>query len=94
MPGCASRTNCATDKYGFLPFAPGNSGRGILDGPGKSSINASMLKRFSVGERKFIQVRCELFNIFNHPNFLLPNRNFNELSPGVLGDVVSGGQGG
>ena len=94
VPGCASRTNCSPDKHGFLPFAPGNSGRGILDGPGKSSVNVSMLKRFSVGERKFIQVRWEVFNIFNHPNFLLPNRNFNELSAGVLGDVVSGGQGG
>jgi hypothetical protein len=94
VPGCASRTNCSPDKYGFLPFAPGNSGRGILDGPGRQNINLSLLKRFNVGERKFIQLRWETFNLFNHPNFLLPNRNFNEISAGVLGDVVSGGQGG
>ena len=33
-PGCVSRTNCAPDPYGFVPFANGNSGRGVLDGPG------------------------------------------------------------
>src|SRR2546425_1460095 len=32
------------------------------------NINLSMLKRFTVGERKFVQLRWETFNIFNHPN--------------------------
>lgn len=93
-PGCASRTNCAPDAYGFLPFVPGNSGRNILDGPGSQNINLSLLKRWFVGERKSIQFRWEVFNVFNHPNFLLPNRNFNETSAGYLTDVQASGQGG
>ena len=91
---CASRTNCSPDKYGFLPFAPGNSGRNILDGPGRQNINLSLLKRWAVGERKYVQGRWETFNIFNHPNFLLPNRNYNETSAGYLTGVASSGQGG
>jgi cysteine synthase len=40
MPGAiASRTSCAPDQYGFLPFADGNSGRNILDGPGMCRIS-------------------------------------------------------
>jgi hypothetical protein len=95
VPGCISRTNCSPDQYGFVPFAPGNSGRSILDGPGLQTINLSLLKRFKVGEeRKFVQVRWETFNIFNHPNFLLPNRNFNETAGGYLNDIAASGRGG
>ena len=94
VPGCISRTNCSPDQWGFLPFAPGNSGRNILDGPGRQNINLSLFKRFIVGERKSIQLRWETFNIFNHPNFLLPNRNFNETAAGYLDDVAARGAGG
>jgi hypothetical protein len=93
-PGCASRTDCAPDAYGFLPFAPGNSGRGILDGPGTQNINLSLFKNIPLGERKRVQFRWETFNIFNHPNFQLPNRNFNETAAGYVSDVAAKGQGG
>ncbi len=92
--GAARKTSCPTDPYGFVPFAPGNSGRGILDGPGRQAINASLLKNFTVGERKTVQLRWETFNIFNHPNFLLPNRNYNETAAGAIDNVADSGQGG
>src|SRR5205814_2151738 len=92
--GCASRTNCAPDKYGFIPFRPGNSGRGILDGPGLLYINSSMIKNFSVSEGKRFQFRYEVFNILNHQNFLLPNRNYNEVAAGIIGGVQDSGRGG
>jgi hypothetical protein len=94
VPACASRTDCSPDRFGFLPFAPGNSGRNILDGPGMQNINLSLTKRFPMGERKAVQFRSEVFNIFNHPNFLLPNRNFNETAAGILNGVAASGQGG
>jgi len=53
-----------------------------------------MLKRFTVGERKFVQLRWETFNIFNHPNFLIPDRNFNETAAGYLNDIQASGNGG
>jgi hypothetical protein len=96
VPGCASRTNCSSDLYGFLPFAPGNAGRNILDGPGMQNINASLMKNWAVGagERKRVQFRWEVFNIFNHPNFQLPNRNFNETSAGYISSTQASGSGG
>jgi outer membrane receptor protein involved in Fe transport len=96
VPSCASRTNCSPDQYGFLPFAPGNSGRNILDGPGMRNINTSLMKNWVMNEsgRKRIQFRWEVFNIFNHPNFLLPNRDFNETAAGYIGSTQQSGSGG
>jgi hypothetical protein len=94
VPSCASRTNCSPDQYGFLPFADGNSGRGVLDAPGTQNINLTMLKNFRMSERKSFQFRWEVFNVFNHPNFILMNRNFNETSAGYLSSVADSGQGG
>jgi hypothetical protein len=94
VPGCTSRTNCTPDAYGFLPFADGNSGRNILDAPGLANINLSLQKNWRVGERKHIQFRWEVFNIFNHPNFVLLNRNYNEAAAGYLTSVADVGTGG
>jgi hypothetical protein len=95
--GCASRTNCAPDRYGFIPFQPGNSGRNILDGPGLVYVNTAVMKNFFLGEnqgKRRFQLRYETFNLLNHPNFLLPNKNFNELSAGITSRVVDRAQGG
>jgi hypothetical protein len=93
-PACASRTNCAPDKYGFIPFVPGNAGRNILDGPALFFTNATLFKNFRMAERRSIQVRWETFNIFNHANFQLPNRNFNETDAGIISGVQGQGRGG
>jgi hypothetical protein len=94
VPNCASRKDCSPDPYGFLPFVPGNSGRNILNGPGSVYTNLSLIKNWSLRERKRIQFRYEVFNIFNHPNFLLPNRFFNETSGGIINGVQASGGGG
>ena len=64
-PGCVNVTPrvCNNDQYGFIPFAPGNSGRNILDGPNLFNTNLTMLKNFQMGERKRVQIRWETFNI-------------------------------
>jgi hypothetical protein len=91
---CASRTNCGPDQYGFIPFAPGNSGRNILDGPGMFYTNTTLFKNFRMAERRSIQARWEIFNLFNHPNFQLPNRDFNETDAGIISGVQGQGKGG
>jgi hypothetical protein len=91
---CINRTNCSPDQYGSLPFAPGNSGRNILDGPGTFSTNTTLFRNFRLSERRQIQVRWEVFNIFNHPNFLIANRNYNETSAGIISGVADVGKGG
>ena len=47
----------------------GTSGRGIVTGPSYSQWDVSILKNFSAGERRYVQIRMEGFNVFNHPWF-------------------------
>jgi hypothetical protein len=51
----------------------GNLGRDQIYGPGFKNIDFSISKNFTVTEKVAIQFRAEFFNIFNHPNFALPN---------------------
>ncbi len=51
----------------------GNAGRNILDGPGFQNVNMSLVKNTALTESVRIQFRAEAFNLFNHPNFNLPD---------------------
>jgi hypothetical protein len=54
----------------------GNSGNSILDGPGAKNLDGSLFKNIPIkGERMRVQFRAEFFNLFNTPNFSIPNRN-------------------
>ena len=71
----------------------GNSGRDILLGPGAVNFDASIFKRFSLsklGEGGQLQVRFEGFNIFNHPNFGLPNANVVVAGGGSITTLTTG----
>jgi hypothetical protein len=89
-----SRTDCPASPHGFLPFAYGNSGRNILSGPGLFYVNTTLMKYWNVSERKRVQFRYEVFNITNHPNFQLPNIDFDEVNAGIISGVRQGGSGG
>ena len=51
----------------------GNLGRDQIYGPGFKNIDFSISKIFKLREKAATQFRAEFFNIFNHPNFALPN---------------------
>jgi hypothetical protein len=54
----------------------GNARRGMLTGPGFFDMDASLTKSFSIrklGEGTGVQLRGDLFNIFNHTNLQLPS---------------------
>jgi hypothetical protein len=51
----------------------GNAGRAILRGPDMVNFDFSTYKTFPLGERFGLVFRAEFFNLFNHPNFQLPN---------------------
>ncbi len=55
------------------PGTLGNASRNLLLGPALSSVNFTMSKFFSLGERARLQFRSEFFNLFNHTNFGLPS---------------------
>jgi hypothetical protein len=64
----------------------GTSGRAVISGPGTIGIDLSVRKRFRFTESKYLQFRTELFNAFNHPNLLPPNKR---LGDGNLGRVTA-----
>ena len=51
----------------------GNLGRNAIYGPSFWNVDFSLGKTFRLSERASLQFRGEFFNIFNHPNFALPN---------------------
>lgn len=55
----------------------GNSGNGILEGPGFKNVDFSMFKNFTITERFRLQFRGEFFNLFNTPQFATPNAALN-----------------
>jgi hypothetical protein len=52
------------------PYLFGNSGVGILDGPGSHVVNLALMKKFPFGEKRYVQFRWEAFNALNHVNLL------------------------
>ncbi len=76
-----------TSAFVFSPRGTfGNAGRNILDGPGYQNVNASLVKNTALTERLNLQLRAEVFNLFNHPNFNLPD---NFLGSPSFGRVTS-----
>jgi len=51
----------------------GDLGRDQIYGPGFRNLDFSISKLFKLKETAALQFRAEFFNIFNHPNFSLPN---------------------
>jgi hypothetical protein len=61
---------------GFVPNqAFGNSGVGIVRGPGLVNLDFNLAKNFRITEKHSLQFRAEFFNAFNHPNFGVPGVN-------------------
>jgi hypothetical protein len=44
-----------------------------LRGDMTNQVNASILKRFELREKMYLQLRFEVFNVLNHPSFAFPN---------------------
>jgi hypothetical protein len=54
----------------FVPLTsgPGNLGRNVLTGPGFADVDLSVFKNFTIKERLRLQLRAEMFNVFNRIN--------------------------
>ena len=76
-----------TAAFAFpAPGTFGNAGRNILKGPSYQNVNMSILKNTHFNERVNLQFRAEAFNLFNHPNFNLPD---NFLGSPTFGRITS-----
>jgi hypothetical protein len=57
------------------PGARSNLGRNSWTTPGFGVLNLSVGKRTFFGEARYLEVRADAFNVFNHPSFSLSNGN-------------------
>jgi outer membrane receptor protein involved in Fe transport len=75
----------ANPAYGTF----GDSGRNNLIGPRFFNADFSVAKRFSYRERFNLEVRADMFNVFNHVNYAHPDANVGYVN-GVLADTTAG----
>lgn len=54
------------------PTLFGNAGRNIVIGPGYQNVDLSLFKNFRFKESMRLQLRWEVFNVLNRPNFQIP----------------------
>ncbi len=70
-------------------FNFGNSGRNILRGPGFHNIDLGMSRFIALREQTNLEFRAEAFNLFNTPQFGLPNATLGVATTGVISSVVN-----
>jgi hypothetical protein len=66
----------------------GNEGRNVAQGPGFQQWDFSAFKNIRVAEAKDLQFRAEFFNIFNHPNFRLPDSDISSPTFGQIQEAL------
>lgn len=88
QPVTSGTPNCTggTDTPGAV--APigrfGNSGNGILEGPGTVNLSMSLSKYFSLGERFRLKAEGSFTNVLNHTNLADPQTRVDSNSFGVI----------
>jgi hypothetical protein len=93
--------DCWFNQGAFVipPLAPGQTSahefgtveRAVLRGPDYIDFDFSIYKTFALSERFHLTFRSEFFNLFNHPNFWLPNMGSGGGSSGAGFINVPGG---
>ena len=78
--------NCYDATAFALPaqFTFGNTSRNVLRGPKFSSTDLSFMKNVPVGGTARLQVRVEIYNIFNQVNYGNPNASFGAANFGTI----------
>ncbi len=62
----------------------GNEGRNPLRGPGFANFDFSLIRNVNFTESKYLQLRGEFFNAFNHTNFQTPQSVFGAAPFGTI----------
>jgi len=62
----------------------GNSGRNILRGPGLVNVDTAVQRRFALTGQTAIELRWEVFNLFNSDEFGLPDSNISNATAGTI----------
>jgi hypothetical protein len=62
----------------------GNAGRGILKGPGATTMDMSLFKTFPINERLRLRLWTSFANLFNHPAWAPPQNNITAPNAGQI----------
>jgi outer membrane receptor protein involved in Fe transport len=92
-PGVSNRSHANWfNPAAFANPAPGtfgNNGRNTLIGPGFTNVDFSLAKEFSLYEPVKLEIRADMFDVFNHINWGNPDANVG-YSGGTLADTTAG----
>jgi len=69
------------------PYQFGSAGRNILEAPGLFTFDLALSRRFAIREGLSLSLDAEAFNLFNRPNFDLPQRIADD--PATFGRIFS-----
>src|SRR5262249_19368555 len=67
----------------------GNSGTGILPGPGSFNLDLALERHFPIHDRLDLNFRAEAFNAFNLANFGDPGANIGNANAGVISSTAA-----
>ena len=67
----------------------GNLGRNALRGPSFTWSDLYLTKWFALTERVKLRIDGQFFNLFNHPNYAVPNTTFNTSAFGTISALQS-----
>ncbi len=70
----------------------GNVGRNVLIAPGLQTVDIVFSRYLQLGGARNVQIRVETFNLLNHTNFLIPNRNADSPDFGRIFQAAPGRQ--
>ncbi|MDQ2711570.1 MAG: TonB-dependent receptor [Acidobacteriota bacterium] len=89
IPGNQSITNFINIAAFSTPASGtfGDAGRNLLRGPDQWQLDSALVKDIPLTERLQLSFRAEAFNIFNHPQYGLPNANFS--NPASFGQITT-----
>ena len=69
--GFGTYVNPLTETNDFGPFPPNMEARNTYRRPGRWNVDAMLAKRFRFGDRLALQLRFEVYNLFNHANLYI-----------------------
>ena len=72
-----------TDNTGTF----GDMGRNTFTGPKQSNLDMSLIKYTRIG-RTNLELRCEAFDLLNHPQFQAPNTTIGNAAVGTIGAML------
>ena len=62
----------------------GDLGRNVIIGPGFSNLDLNLVRNFKIRERMNFQLRADVYDILNHPNFTNPVTTIGSTTLGLI----------